>query len=116
MHRAEEAGGGRPRILTALDGVRRIALLDYGPYDAEPVLIFHGTAAGRRLPDRFRDGLIAAGFRPLVLQRPGFGLTDPATGDYSATGAADMAATSIRNTVMSVGHASPSAQRANGMA
>ncbi len=90
---AEEAGGGRPRILTALDGVRRIALLDYGPYDAEPVLIFHGTAAGRRLPDRFRDGLIAAGFRPLVLQRPGFGLTDPATGDYSATGAADMAAT-----------------------
>ena len=90
---AEDASGGRPRILTALDGVRRIALLDYGPYDAEPVLIFHGTAAGRRLPDRFRDGLIAAGLRPIVLQRPGFGLTDPATGDYAATGAADMAAT-----------------------
>ncbi len=90
---AEEASCGRSRILTALDGVRRIALLDYGPYDAEPVLIFHGTAAGRRLPDRFRDGLIAAGLRPIVLQRPGFGLTDPAAGDYAAAGAADMAAT-----------------------
>ena len=89
----EEEGGGRPRILAALDGVRRIALLDYGPYDAEPVLIFHGAAAGRRLPDRFREGLMAAGLRPIVLQRPGFGLTDPATGDYAATGAADMAAT-----------------------
>lgn len=88
----EEEGGGRPRILTALDGVRRIALLDYGPYDAEPVLVFHGTAAGRRLPDRFREGLIAAGLRPIVLQRPGFGLTDPATSDYATTGASDMAA------------------------
>lgn len=89
----EEEGGGRPRIVTALDGVRRIALLDYGPYDADPVLIFHGAAAGRRLPDRFREGLMAAGLRPIVLQRPGFGLTDPATGAYAATGATDMAAT-----------------------
>ena len=88
----EEEGGGRLRILSALDGARRIALIDYGPYDGEPLFVFHGAAAGRRLPDTFRARLVAAGFRPIVLQRPGFGLTDPATADYVAAGAADMAA------------------------
>jgi len=88
----EEEGGGRLRVLASLDGARRIALIDYGPYDAEPVLVFHGAAAGRRLPDAYRQGLIAAGLRPLVVQRPGFGLTDPAAGDYVAAAAADMAA------------------------
>ncbi|WP_293677161.1 alpha/beta fold hydrolase [uncultured Phenylobacterium sp.] len=88
----EEEGGGRLRILSALDGARRIALIDYGPYDGEPLFVFHGAAAGRRLPDRFRAGLVAAGYRPIVLQRPGFGLTDPATADYVTAGAADMAA------------------------
>ena len=85
-------GGGRLRIVAALDGVRHIALIDYGPYGGEPVLVFHGAAAGRRLPVGLRDGLIAAGLRPIVIQRPGFGLTDPATADYAATGADDMAA------------------------
>ena len=88
----EDDGGGRLRIVAALDGVRRIALIDYGPYHGEPVMVFHGAAAGRRLPNPFRDGLIAAGLRPVVVQRPGFGLTDPATTDYVATGADDMAA------------------------
>lgn len=92
----EEEGGGRLRVLASLDGARRIAVIDYGPYDAEPVLVFHGAAAGRRLPDQFRAGLIAAGLRPIVVQRPGFGLTDPASGDYAATGAADMAAVVAR--------------------
>jgi pimeloyl-ACP methyl ester carboxylesterase/DNA-binding CsgD family transcriptional regulator len=87
-----EEGGGRLRVLPSLDGARRIALIDYGPYDGEPVFVFHGAAAGRRLPEAYRTGLIAAGLRPLVLQRPGFGLTDPANGDYVAAGAADMAA------------------------
>ena len=89
----EEEGGGRLRVIASLDGARRIALIDYGPYDAQPVLVFHGAAAGRRLPDGYRRALIGAGFRPIVIQRPGFGLSDPATEDYAATGAADMAAT-----------------------
>ncbi|WP_293906068.1 alpha/beta hydrolase, partial [Phenylobacterium sp.] len=88
----EEEGGGRLRVIASLDDTRRIALIDYGPYDGDPVLVFHGAAAGRRLPDAFRAGLVAAGLRPIVLQRPGFGLSDPASGDYVATGAADMAA------------------------
>ena len=88
----EEVGGGRLRVLPSLDGARRVALIDYGPYDGEPVFVFHGSAAGRRLPDAYRDGLIGAGFRPIVIQRPGFGLTDPAAGDYAAAAADDMAA------------------------
>ena len=98
----EEEGGGRLRVSAALDGVRRVALIDYGPYDAEPVLVFHGGAAGRRLPEGFRQGLVAAGFRPIVVQRPGFGLTDPAAGDYVAAGAADMAAVVERLRLRSV--------------
>lgn len=88
----EEEGGGRLRLLSALDGARRIALIDYGPYDGEPLFVFHGAAAGRRLPPALRDGLIARGLRPIVIQRPGFGLSDPAGGDYPAAAAADMAA------------------------
>lgn len=88
----DEDGGGRLRVVAAMDGVRRVALIDYGPYDAEPLLVFHGAAAGRRIPEGFRRALVAAGLRPIVVQRPGFGLTDPAAGDYAVTGAADMAA------------------------
>jgi DNA-binding CsgD family transcriptional regulator len=88
----EAEGGGRLRVVTSLDGARRIALLDYGPYDAAPLLVFHGAAAGRRLPEAFRAALAAAGLRAVVIQRPGFGLTDPAGADYVAAGAADIAA------------------------
>lgn len=88
----EEDGGGRLRIVGAMEGGRRVALIDYGPYDGEPVLVFHGAAAGRRLPDGFRRSLIAAGLRPIVIQRPGFGLSDPAAGDYVTTGGSDIAA------------------------
>ena len=88
----EPDGAGRLRVVPALDGARRIALIDYGPYDAEPVLVFHGAAAGRRIPEGFRQALAARGLRPIIIQRPGFGLTDPAGGDYAAAGAADIAA------------------------
>jgi DNA-binding CsgD family transcriptional regulator/pimeloyl-ACP methyl ester carboxylesterase len=87
----EEEGGGRLRILPSLDAGRRVAVIDYGPYDGEPVFVFHGAAAGRRLPPAFLAGLVAAGLRPIVVQRPGFGLTDPAESDYLDAAAADMA-------------------------
>lgn len=99
---SEEEGGGRLRILPSLDAARRVALIDYGPYDGDPVLVFHGAAAGRRLPPAFRTALIAAGLRPIVVQRPGFGLTDPADGDYLASAAADMAAVVERLRLKSV--------------
>ncbi|MDZ4055037.1 MAG: hypothetical protein U1E24_17480, partial [Phenylobacterium sp.] len=52
--------GGRLRVVNSLDGARRIALIDYGPYDGQPLLVFHGAAAGRRLPEVFRERLVAA--------------------------------------------------------
>ena len=60
------------------------------------------SAAGRRLPEPFRAALVTAGLRPIVVQRPGFGLTDPATADYVAAGAADMAAVVERLRLKSV--------------
>lgn len=92
----EEEGGGRLRVVASMDGARRIALIDYGPYGGEPLLVFHGAAAGRRLPEAFRRGLIGAGLRPIVIQRPGFGLTDPAGADHLAVAAADVAAVAER--------------------
>ena len=81
----------RLRIVPADQADRRIALLDYGPYGASPVFIFHGPAAGRRLPPGYLSAIQALGYRPLVVQRPGFGLSDPAErGTYVRTAVQDM--------------------------
>jgi pimeloyl-ACP methyl ester carboxylesterase/DNA-binding CsgD family transcriptional regulator len=68
---------GRPRVLS-LEGGRRVAFVDYGPKGGRPVVVFHGYSTGRILPLNFVALLHRAGYRPLAVQRPGFGLTDPA--------------------------------------
>lgn len=73
-------------------GGRRLAFLDYGPHAGEPAIVFHGFVAGRSLPPQLAEALQAHGLRPIVPQRPGFGLTSPAEGDYLAEAAADLAA------------------------
>ncbi|MDP1736215.1 MAG: alpha/beta fold hydrolase [Caulobacter sp.] len=80
---------GRLRVIAS--GERRIALTDYGPRSGKPVLVMHGAATGRRLPPAFVVALHARGYRPIVPQRPGFGLTDVATEPYLEQGADDMA-------------------------
>ena len=81
-----------------------IAFLDYGPRSGRPALIFHGYAAGRSLPPGYVRALHAAGLRPIVPQRPGFGLTTPASEDYLACAADDLArliaALSLRDPVL----------------
>lgn len=86
-----EGVAGRLRIAARPDG-RRVAAWDYGPMSGTPVLVGHGTITGRTLPPAFVAALHKRGFRPIVPQRPGFGLTDPATGDYLETAAGDQAA------------------------
>jgi len=86
-----EGLAGRLRLAPRPDG-RRVAFWDYGPRGGKPVLVTHGTITGRTLPPRLTAALHRRGFRPLVPQRPGFGLTDIATGDYVETAADDMAA------------------------
>lgn len=78
------------RIIPAADARRRIALLDYGPPQAEPLLIGHGAVMGRTLPAPFVRALQGRGLRPIVVQRPGFGLSDRAATDYLAAAAADL--------------------------
>lgn len=81
----------RLRMLPRPNG-RRMAFLDYGPISGRPAMIFHGFMAGRSLPPALARALQARGLRPIVLQRPGFGLTSPADDDYLACGTADRAA------------------------
>jgi DNA-binding CsgD family transcriptional regulator/pimeloyl-ACP methyl ester carboxylesterase len=80
---------GRLRVVTNPAGLRRIAVLDYGPRGGRPVAVFHGSATGRILPLAFVSRLQKAGFRPLVVQRPGYGLTDPAVGSAMASGSGE---------------------------
>lgn len=68
---------GRPRIISLPD-TRRVAFMDYGPKGGRPVIVFHGYSTGRILPPNFVAALHRAGYRPLAVQRPGFGLSDPA--------------------------------------
>jgi pimeloyl-ACP methyl ester carboxylesterase/DNA-binding CsgD family transcriptional regulator len=80
---------GRLRVIAS--GDRRIALTDYGPRSGRPVIVMHGAATGRRLPPALVRALHGRGYRPIVPQRPGYGLTDVAEGPYLNQGAEDMA-------------------------
>lgn len=55
----------------------QVAYSDYGPRSGSPVLVLHSSSASRPAPSRLVAALQAQGFRPLSLDRPGFGLTDP---------------------------------------
>ncbi len=89
---APEPGGvaGRLRVAPAADG-RRVAFWDYGPHSGRVLFVTHGTITGRTLPPALVRELQARGWRPVVPQRPGFGLTDAAKDGYLAAGADDMA-------------------------
>jgi len=65
------------RVLAAPDG-RRVVYADYGPAGGAPLLCFHGSYSTRWLPQRMVGALQAKGLRPIAIDRPGFGLTDPA--------------------------------------
>lgn len=86
-----DGASARLRLLPR-EGERRLAFLDYGPSHGRPALIFHGFTAGRSLPPALAAALQARGLRPLVPQRPGFGLTTPAARDYLDEAAADLEA------------------------
>lgn len=89
---AETEGlAGCLRLAPRPDG-RRVAFWDCGPRTGKAVLVTHGTITGRTLPPPLVAALHRRGYRPIVPQRPGFGLTDLAKDDYVETAADDMAA------------------------
>ncbi len=59
----------------------QIAVADHGPAGAVPLLVFHSTVNGRHHPRSFVSALRGAGYRPIMIERPGFGLSDRAPGD-----------------------------------
>ena len=55
----------------------RIAISDYGPASGKPVLILHSSMTTRIVSRKLLRALHGAGYRPISIDRPGFGLTDP---------------------------------------
>lgn len=62
------------RLVPRSDG-GMIAISDYGPRDGRPVLITHSGSATRLIPRSLVARLHARGWRPLAIDRPGFGLS-----------------------------------------
>jgi DNA-binding CsgD family transcriptional regulator len=62
------------RLMPRADG-GMIAISDYGPARGRPLLITHSGSATRLVPRSFVARLHANGWRPLAIDRPGFGLT-----------------------------------------
>lgn len=55
----------------------RIAFSDYGPASGWPVLVLHSSMTTRIVSRKLLRALHRAGFRPIAIDRPGFGLSDP---------------------------------------
>lgn len=58
----------------------RVAFSDYGPASARPVLVLHSSMTTRFVSRRLVRALQGRGFRPIAIDRPGFGLSDPLPG------------------------------------
>ena len=54
----------------------RIAVADHGPVDGVAVVVQHSNTMGRHHSRRFVQALQDAGYRPIAIERAGFGLTD----------------------------------------
>jgi pimeloyl-ACP methyl ester carboxylesterase/DNA-binding CsgD family transcriptional regulator len=84
--------GSQERLRLILSRGRRVAFIDYGPASGTPLVIGHGFTTGRLVPAPFLARCHRAGYRVIIPQRPGFGLTDAAGDDYLGTAADDLAA------------------------
>lgn len=63
------------RFALRADGTR-IAYSDYGPASGRPVLLVHSSMTSRLASRALVACLQSAGFRPVSIDRPGFGLTE----------------------------------------
>lgn len=54
----------------------RIAVSDYGPASGRPVLVVHSSLTSRSVSRALIRALHGAGYRPISIDRPGFGMTD----------------------------------------
>lgn len=73
---------------------RSIAIGDYGPRHGQPVLVLHSSMTDRPVNRALVEALQNEGYRPVAIDRPGFGDTDPApagSSSYFDRAATDMA-------------------------
>jgi pimeloyl-ACP methyl ester carboxylesterase/DNA-binding CsgD family transcriptional regulator len=78
------------RLVPRRDRRGVIALADHGPVGARPVIVFHTTTGGRAQSPTLLAALRRGGFRAVVVERPGFGLTDPSGPDIWQGAAEDL--------------------------
>lgn len=85
-------GSRQPLQLVPRPDGSLIGLSDFGPKDGKPILILHSSLSTRHPFHHLVSALQAEGFRPITIDRPGFGMTDPlpATTDMFATGTEDV--------------------------
>lgn len=65
------------RIAVRPGGRETVAWSDYGPASGQPVLVVHSNWACRAVPRPLVRALQARGFRPIAIDRAGFGATHP---------------------------------------
>lgn len=85
------------RFVLRPDG-RRIAVSDYGPASGRPILVAHSSTSSRIVARSLLRALQAAGWRPIAIDRPGFGLTDEVAG--ARMGAHDPFATAAEDALI----------------
>ncbi len=85
------------RMMPRSDG-SRIAWSDYGPASGKPVLVVHSSMTSRPVSKALVAALQAIGRRPIAIDRPGFGMSDPVPG--RAPGAHDPFATAAEDVVL----------------
>lgn len=77
--------------IPARDG-RVVAANDYGPRGARPILVLHSSMTSRPANRTLVETLQNAGYRPIAIDRPGFGDTDAAPANCQGQDFFDLAA------------------------
>lgn len=72
----ESSDGPAPLDLAWRADGSLVAYSDFGPGSGAPVLVLHTSLACRSVPRRLVQALQAAGFRPISMDRAGYGLSD----------------------------------------
>ena len=94
VHAEPHAAPSSRTLMVPLPDGRRIAASDYGPDRGDPVLVMHSSMTARPVNRVLVESLQNHGFRPISLDRPGFGDSCPIDAHgtaYFAAAADDMA-------------------------
>jgi len=89
---AQRRRAARFGSILRLESGRRIGYLEWGDPAGAPLVYFHGTPGSRLTGRWLHDAARDAAVRVIVLERPGYGLSDPQPGRSMLDWASDVAA------------------------